>query len=470
MQSGTWCEISFASGARLIWHLVQEKECLMGRKPLDIEKIAMNLIMSDDAMLKKKLAKKIFDIAYKKGIYPSSIHQFYMARGRGEFAGFTVPAINLRSMTYDLAKAIFRVAKKNNSGAFIFEIAKSEMGYTSQLPIEYSAAVLAAAIKEGFSGPIFIQGDHFQVSAKKFQEAPEKEMEDLKALITDAVEAGFYNIDIDSSTLVDLSKTDIKKQQYHNYEVCAKLTQFIRQIQARGVEVSVGGEIGEVGSKNSTPDELHAFMQGYRERLRKGRTGISKISVQTGTSHGGVVLPDGTVAQVKLDFDTLKTLSEIAKKEYGLAGAVQHGASTLPPEAFHKFTECETAEVHLATEFQNMIYESSHFPAELRTKIYDWLKSNAASERKEGETEEQFIYKTRKKALGPFKKEIMGLPQETRDAIAREIEEKFDFLFKQLNAINNKELVDKYVTLKRVILRKREEKKEQVMHTGEGAD
>ncbi len=441
----------------------------MGRRPLDIEKIAMDLILSDDSATKKKLAKKIMDIGYKKGVYPSSIHQFYMARGRGEFSGFTVPAINLRGMTYDLAKAIFRVAKRNNAGAFIFEIAKSEMGYTAQPPIEYAAVVVAAAVKEGFAGPVFIQGDHFQANAKKFQENQEKELEALKVLIAESIEAGFYNIDIDSSTLVDLSQPEVKKQQYNNYEVCARLTQFIRQIQPRGVEVSVGGEIGEVGHQNSTPEDLRTFMSGYRERLRKGRLGISKISVQTGTSHGGVVLPDGTVAQVKLDFDTLKVLSEAARKEYGLAGAVQHGASTLPAEAFHKFAECEAAEVHLATEFQNMIYESKHFPVELRVKIYDWLKVNAASERKEGETEEQFIYKSRKKALGPFKKEIMGLAQPVRETIAKEVEEKFEFLFKQLNAVNNKELVNKYVTLKRVIIRKREEKAA-LVHDGEGAD
>ena len=141
----------------------------MGRKPLDVEKIAMDLIMSDDSGTKKNLAKKIFDIAYKKGIYPSSIHDFYMARGKGDFGGFTVPAINLRSMTYDLARAIFRVAKKNNSGAFIFEIAKSEMGYTAQPPVEYASVILGAAIKEGYTGPVFIQGDHFQANAKKFQ-------------------------------------------------------------------------------------------------------------------------------------------------------------------------------------------------------------------------------------------------------------------------------------------------------------
>ena len=440
----------------------------MGRRPIDVEKLAMDLIMSDDMKVKKDLGKKILDIAYKKGVYPSSINEFYMARGRGEFSGFTVPAINLRSMTLDLARAIFRVAKKNNCGAFIFEIAKSEMGYTAQPPVEYTSVILAAAIKEGYSGPVFIQGDHFQANAKKFQEDPDKEIEGLQALITDAIAGGFYNIDIDSSTLVDLSKKDIKKQQKFNYEVCAKLTQFIRRIEPKGVTVSVGGEIGEVGHANSTPEDLRAFMEGYKERLRKGLTGISKISIQTGTSHGGVVLPDGSIAQVKLDFDTLRNLSAIAKKEFSLAGAVQHGASTLPSEAFHKFPENDCAEVHLATEFQNMIYDSRHFQAELKKKMYDWLKVNAANEAKQGETEEQFYYKTRKKALGEFKKDIMGLPQTTRDAIAAEIEVKFEFLFKQLNALNNKSLIDKFVTLRRVIVRKRHDTN--VVHDGEGAD
>lgn len=437
-----------------------------------MDKLVLELVMTDNMDEKKKVAKKITDLAYKKGIYPSSINGLYMAKGRSEVpANFTVPAINLRTLTYNLAKAIFRVAKKNNTGPFIFEIAKSEMGYTSQPPVEYTSVCLAAALKEGWTGPVFIQGDHFQVSEKKFKENPEKEMDGLKALILQAMDAGFYNIDIDSSTLVDLSKNSIKKQQELNYEVCAKLTNFIRQNQPRGIEVSVGGEIGEVGSKNSTPEDLRAFMEGYKERLRKGRCGISKISIQTGTSHGGVVLPDGTIAKVKLDFDTLKNLSRIAREEYALAGAVQHGASTLPAEAFGKFPEAGTAEVHLATEFQNMVYESSHFPKELKDKIYEWIKQNLASERKSDQTEEQFIYSTRKKALGPFKKEIMGLSSAVRDAIAAEVEAKFEFLFEKLNVGNTMEFVKKHIALKRVISRKREkESLKDVEISHEGAD
>ena len=87
------------------------------------------------------------------------------------------------------------------------------------------------------------------MNVKKFKENPEKELETLQNLIAEAIEFGFYNIDIDSSTLVDLTQSSVKKQQYYNFDTCAKLTQFIRRIEPKGVTVSVGGEIGEVGHK-----------------------------------------------------------------------------------------------------------------------------------------------------------------------------------------------------------------------------
>ena len=167
------------------------------------------------------------------------------------------------------------------------------------------------------------------------------------------------------------------------------------------------------------------------------------MSIQTGTSLGGVVLPDGSLAKVNIDFDTLRTISEVARKEFGLAGAVQHGASTLPPEAFHKFPEVETAEVHLATQFQNMVYDT--LPLSMKEKIYSWIKENLADEKKSTDTEGQFIYKTRKKALGPFKRELFCLSKDIKQIIASKLEEEFDFLFKQLKVENSKDLISKYV-------------------------
>ena len=73
------------------------------------------------------------------GIYPASIHEFYLAIGRGEVPRrFTVPAINLRAMTFDCARAAFKAAEQRKVGALIFEIARSEMGYPTQRPKEYS--------------------------------------------------------------------------------------------------------------------------------------------------------------------------------------------------------------------------------------------------------------------------------------------------------------------------------------------
>ena len=117
----------------------------------------------------------------------------------------------------------------------------------------------------------------------------------------------------------------------------ADFAAFIRHHQPDGVTVSVGGEIGEVGGKNSDVHELHAYMEGFNGQLNgpgHQMVGLSKISVQTGTAHGGFVNRDGTVrADVKIDLQTLDELSRVSRTEYGLGGTVQHGASTLASEA-----------------------------------------------------------------------------------------------------------------------------------------
>jgi fructose/tagatose bisphosphate aldolase len=387
----------------------------------------------------------VWEAAQALGARSASIEELYRARGRGEVHGFTVPAINIRAQTFVMARTIFETASAHDVGAVILELARSEQTYTYQRPAEYATSVLAGAIAAGWRGPVFVQGDHYQFNAKKYAADPEAMTEEIRRACRLAVEAGYRNIDIDSSTLVDLSKPSVDEQQRTNYTQTADMTALIRSLQTDGVTISVGGEIGEVGKENSTIEELRAYLAGYQSELDRkapGKPGISKVSVQTGTSHGGVVLPDGTVATVAVDFSVHERLGAVAR-EHGLAGTVQHGASTLPDEAFHKFPAVETAEIHLATGFQNLLFDHRAFPAELREQMDHWCVTEASDERKPDQTDQQFVYTTRKKTIGPFKRQLWELP--TKDEILADQAKKMAFLFEQLKVVGSRAMVDRYV-------------------------
>lgn len=401
----------------------------------NIDEFIHSAIFSPDEEIKKSSRISIRKTAEEREIRFASIHDLYMAFGSNKVNGFTVPAINLRTLTYDTARIIFQVMKEKKIGPVIFEIARSEIKYTDQQPDEYAVSILAAAIKENYIGPVFIQGDHYQFSAKNFTVNKDEEINKIKELVKKSIDAGFFNIDIDASTLVDLTKTELIDRQKNNFEMTALITEYIRSIQPKDMTVSIGGEIGHIGGVNSTVSDFEAFMDNYLKIIKeKNLVGISKVSVQTGTSHGGIPLADGTIAKVKLDFNVLKSITESARNKYKIGGSVQHGASTLPNELFHNFPSFNTLEIHLATGFQNIVFD--HMTSSLKQEIYQWLKDNCKDELKEGQTEEQFLYKTRKKALGPFKEKIWNMEEKAKTETLSALKNQFEYLFSQLNLFN----------------------------------
>jgi fructose/tagatose bisphosphate aldolase len=409
-----------------------------------IKDVAWSATFSQDEAVVEAARWIVWEASQELGCPSASIHDLYMARSRDEYSGWSEPAINLRTQVFDMAAAGCRAAMELGAGSPIWELARSEQAYTYQRPGEYITSVLAGAIHAGWEGPVFIQGDHYQWNAKNYAKDPQKVTGALHEATLNAMSVGYGNIDIDSSTLVDLSFDSLDEQQNENYTRAAELAAIIRENEE--LVVSVGGEIGEVGKDNSSPPELRAYLDGFNKdfaaRAGADAIGLSKVSVQTGTSHGGVPMADGSVAEVKLDFEVLRELGIVAR-EYGLAGAVQHGASTLPDELFHRFPEAETAEVHLATGFQNALYEHPAFPAELYAKVEQFCNDNLAGERSEGQTDAQFVYKTRKKALGEIKRELWDL--ETKDEIIASQQAKMKYLFEQLGIAGNKGTIEKFI-------------------------
>lgn len=409
-----------------------------------IDDLVYSGVLSDDAQLRHLARVYIRKLAKHFGVFPASIYPLYEAFGKGEVKGFTVPAINMRTLTYDVAREIFKKAIAHEAGAFIFEISRSEMEYTKQNQDEVAVCILAAAIKEGYEGPVFLQGDHYQFDLKKFREYPQGQIDEIELSIKDALSASFYNIDIDASTLVDLSLQTPKEQQKDNFEMTAILTKFIRSMQPAGITAAIGGEIGHIGDKNSTVFDFEAFMEGYLENLGAEDVRIiSKVSVQTGTSHGGVINPDGSLKQMNVDFEVLESIGKVAREKYKMAGTVQHGASTLSFDTFDKFPEKETVEIHLATGFQNIIFDT--MPSSLKDKLYEYVRLNFANEREEGWSDEEFLYKLRKKALGPNKKDLWLISENEKDIIRERLGKVFELLFQKLNITGTRHTVHQYI-------------------------
>ena len=154
-------------------------------------------------------------------------------------------------------------------------------------------------------------------------------------------------------------------------------------------------------------------------------------------------LPDGSIAAVQLDFDVIRRLGEVARS-YGLAGCVQHGASTLPDELFHHFPAVETAEIHLATGFQNLLFEHPAFPAELHRAIRRMVLRECRRRAQAGRRPTNSS-STRPARRPSGRSSASCGTCETRDEILSALRRKVSFLFTELQVTGSNELIARYI-------------------------
>jgi hypothetical protein len=382
-------------------------------------------------------------IATAEGIYPASIEQLYRALGRSAAPKLTVPAMNMRAVPFVSACGVFRAMRTGDVGAAIFELSRGEIGFTGQRPHDYATAILCAAIAEEHQGPLFLQGDHFQVSASRYGQDPEAELQAVKDLIAEAISAGFYNIDIDCSTLVDLSFSTEAEQQKLNVDLTAVLARHTRSLEPEGVTISLGGEIGEVGDENSTVAEVDAYLQGVSALLGQETIGLSKLSIQSGTRHGGNVLPDGSFGEMNVDYALIRDLTEACRRNGDLAGCVQHGASMLSLEKISRLPDADCIEVHLAAAFLNAVY--AQLPDPLVEEADTWLRDKFADEWKPDWSEAQFLHHARRYPIGPFKRQWWDAC-DAHPAILNEVEGLARAYFDALQVTGTRELVQQAIT------------------------
>ena len=258
--------------------------------------------------------------------------------------------------------------------------------------------------------------------------------EEIRRACRLAIDAGYRNIDIDSSTLVDLSKPTATSSSARTTVAPPSSTALIRSLEADGVTISVGGEIGEVGKENSTgrgaPRLPRRLPTRARRRAAPGAVGISKVSVQTGTSprRHAAARRRGRRGEARLrgpprarrgrpDRTASRAPCSTARRRCRMS------CSTVsPPSRPPRSTSPPASRTPCSTTRRSRPSSTSEIEA--------WFFANAADERKPDQTDQQFVYTTRKKAIGPFKRELWDLP--TKDEILAAQRRKIVFLFTEL--------------------------------------
>jgi fructose/tagatose bisphosphate aldolase len=410
-------------------------------KTNSFDALALELALSK-AQDRPNLAAKMLGLARECGVYPAAIGAVYRALSKGQLAPMTVPAFNIRGLTYALARVIWRKVLEFNAGPIIFELAPSETWAGDQSYAEYAAMVFAAACREGYQGPIFLQGDHFAIDSLA-------EVPNVLALAQQVIGSGFYQIDIDGSHLIVKDPASLAAFHRPNAEVTAYLISQLRSCMPPGVRLVLGGEVGEIGGRNTSLEDLSVYKELLDSNLPAQIPGLDKISAQTGTAHGGAVLKDGSTGRMNVDFALIAELSKQAR-EYGWSGVVQHGASTLTMQDLEQLPQAGVIEVHLATQIQNIVFDHPAFPPDLRKKMQERLVlSTQGAEGEKIENAEtltlaQRFYKARWSAWGSFKPELWALSADVMTPIEESFAGWVEDIIKSLRINNKKEVLQQF--------------------------
>jgi len=381
----------------------------------------------------KEIRLEIEEEGERQGLHFDSLAPIYQGMARGSYIGFTVPAVNLRGLVFDTARAVFQAARAIHAGPFVFEIAPSELAAGRQSFDEYAGEVLVAALAEGWHGPLFLQGDHFAL-----EDSGADAFTRLIETASLAVRAGFYQIDIDASDLVNAAGATAEQRQQVNAQATARAIHMLQHLEPVKKSILIGGEVGQIGGELTSETEMHAFLSLVRGQFGPGETGIGKVSVNTGTQHGGLVNAAGKLERMNVDFELTKRLSAMARRDFGLPGVVQHGASTLSLDQLARLPGCGVNEVHLATGIQNLVFDHPTFPKPLlermKRELTGVVQNRTTPENGALEPGEQsaIFYHQRWQSWGIYKKELWGLPEPVKTALRVSLREWFQQVFEAL--------------------------------------
>lgn len=388
----------------------------------------------------------IREAAAKLTTYPSSLHGLYEAMAAGRIPRFAVPVFRLHVLTYDAARACLRAARERNCAALVFELLNHESRDWLS-PLRYATAIIAAAIKEAYTGPLFLKSAAAQIVLEYYRDDRDAEMDRIRAHIDESLSAGLFNIDIDTSPLYDPSRATYVEQQLRCASEAAELASFTRNSEAHGLIAAVGVEIEDFGDPERTVHQLRGFMDGFlvqfRNRCGWGK-GLVKVTVPTSQLVAGAETVTGP------NLALLRDVGEVARREYAMAMGVRPRDGNFADATFGAMSDHAINEVNLGSVFDDAILDHTAFSNGIKETMYHWINTELRDQRRAGQSDIEFYQSMRYRAIGPFNRMIWDQPSTQRDLITADLTRKAGAVIETLHAANTVDVVRESVDIEEI--------------------
>ncbi len=326
-------------------------------------------------------------------------------------------------------------AAMEKRAAVLFEIAKSEVGYTGQTPADLYGAITAKAQELEFDAPYAVHGDHIGVKS-----TADADVQSAADLIKAELAAGFTSFAIDASHIFDVNAATVRDQLAGNIEVTTRLANLIPN------ELSLEVEVGEIGKKNpeTGEQELTSVEEAvtFIEALQENGVYPDLIACHNGSAHGNIYDEDGNIVeQIGIDEQRTRDIAA-AIKPLGVQIA-QHGITGTPLHLMHRLIDAGIAKGNVGTNWQNIALET--LPDDLVKRMEEWTmdsdKVAMMRKKKPNMSDRELLGKNIKHSIQHFKDEIAQLSDDDLAPVYAKTKESADAFFEAFNAVGSADRV-----------------------------
>ncbi len=410
-----------------------------------VDRLIYNAVFHHDTQIKGTSRWLIKAIAQEKQIFPASIKGLYAFLETEKKPKMTIPVVRFPGLSYPIARAVIRAAQRNHASAFIFEIEKSQDLRFSQTPGEFVCIILASAIREGFTGPVFIQTNHFQIDPEQYDQDPSGEKNRLLNLIEESIRAGSYNLWLDGASMEltrGSKKKDTLKPQAH---LLAELTHRVHTLEPPGIDICIGAKLGSGKDPTDYQGELQKFMKQYEDALHQINQFAKKVCKISFLSEIKAPIkgnkPGFSSKQKK---NKTKEAFKLAQEKYHLMVGLDLDIPGFSQEHIKKTYGMESAEIQFPLHCMNLFLQHREFPAALKEELMGSFP-NLFSKSQDASRDSQSAFER-------YKEGFWTLPPSIHEEVGTAIEKEASSMFTAFRVNNTEEIVHQTIPSQKVPL------------------